>query len=150
MLHCRHIFGCRGDVRDGVHALDDATLLYAAGHNVVLLNTENRGQQLIPGSPDSEGILALAVSPNHKYLAVAERGSERGMVTVFDLRTLKRRKVLVSTEAGSKARHPHSRPAQPLQSRTSELAGSCSQTQARQPRATHSSPQQLLIESLRV
>ena len=104
-LPCRHIFGCRGDVRDGVHALDDATLLYAAGHNVVLLNTETRGQQLIPCSPDSEGILALAVAPNHKYLALAELGSERGMVTVFDLRTLKRRKVLVSTEAGSKARH---------------------------------------------
>ncbi|KAK9845760.1 hypothetical protein WJX81_001703 [Elliptochloris bilobata] len=92
-LQPRHIFGCRGDVRDGIHALDDATLLYPAGHNVVLLNTETRGQQLIPGAVESEGILALAVSPNRKYLAVAERG-ERGMVTVFDLRTLKRRKVL--------------------------------------------------------
>lgn len=99
----RHIFGFRGDVRDCIHALDDATLLYPAGHNVVLLNTETRAQQLIPGSSESEGILALAVSPSRKYLAVAER-AERGMVTVFDLRTLKRRKVLVSTEAGSKAR----------------------------------------------
>ena len=43
------------------------------------------------------------MSPSRKYLAVAER-AERGMVTVYDLRTLKRRKVLISTEAGSKAR----------------------------------------------
>jgi len=99
----RHVFGCRGDVRDNIHALDDATLLYPAGHNVVLLNTETRGQQLIPGSAETEAITALAVSPSRKYLAVAER-AERGMVTVYDLRTLKRRKVLISTEAGSKAR----------------------------------------------
>lgn len=90
-------------MRDNIHALDDATLLYPAGHNVVLLNTETRGQQLIPGSAETEAITALAVSPSRKYLAVAER-AERGMVTVYDLRTLKRRKVLISTEAGSKAR----------------------------------------------
>ena len=62
---------------------------------------EQRLQKFIPGSVDTEGITALAVSGNRKFLAVAER-SEKGTVTIYDLGTLKRRKVLSISELGSK------------------------------------------------
>lgn len=64
---------------------------------------EQKAQKFIPGSPDSEGISSLAVSANRKYLAVAEK-AEKAMITVFDLHTLKRRKVLTTTDVGSKVR----------------------------------------------
>ncbi|KAK9830297.1 hypothetical protein WJX72_010857 [[Myrmecia] bisecta] len=97
----RHVFGLRGDVKDNIHFVEENSLVFPVGHHAVLYNTETKVQRFIPGAADSEGITALAVSPNKKYLAVAER-AEKGMITVYDLQTLKRRKVLVSTDAGGK------------------------------------------------
>ena len=53
------------------------------------------------GAADSAGISAMTVSPNRRLLALAERG-ERPSVTVFDLTSMKKRKVLTHTEAGTK------------------------------------------------
>lgn len=64
-------------------------------------NVETKVQRFTPGSPESEGITALAVSPNKKFMAVAER-ADKGTISVYDLQTLKRRKVLVSSETGAK------------------------------------------------
>lgn len=75
--------------------------MYPVGHTVVLYNVETKVQKFTPGTPESEGITALAVSPNKKFLAVAER-ADKGTISVYDLQTLKRRKVLVSSETGSK------------------------------------------------
>ena len=92
----RHTFGLKADVKDNVHYLDEQTVLYPAGHNVVIFNTEQKTQRFISGTEKTEGITAIAVSPNKKYVAVAERAAEgeKALVTVFDLHTLKRRKVL--------------------------------------------------------
>ena len=49
------------------------------------------------GVEGSEGISALAVSQGKKYLAVCEK-AERALCIVYDLATLKRRKVLTSTD----------------------------------------------------
>ena len=49
------------------------------------------------GIEGSESITALAVSPAKKYLAICEK-SERAICSVYDLTTLKRRKVLTSLE----------------------------------------------------
>jgi len=91
----RHVFGIKADVKDNTSYFDEQTVLYAAGNNVVIFNTEQKSQKFIPGTEKSEGITALAVSPNRKYVAVAERGveGEKAQVTVYDLHTLKRRKV---------------------------------------------------------
>lgn len=97
------MYGCRGDVKDNIHYTEEGTILYPVGHNAVLHNLETKSQRFVPGAADSEGITALAVAPNKKFLAVAER-AEKGMITVYDLQTLKRRKVLVSTDAGAKVR----------------------------------------------
>ncbi len=100
---CRHVFGCRGDLRDGLHQVDEQNLLHVAGHSLVLYNTELRTQRFIGGSQDVETICALAVAPSKKHVAVAER-AEKGTVTVYDLQTLKRRKVLTSSDGSAKVK----------------------------------------------
>ena len=91
----RHTYGIKADVKDNCCYLDEQTVIYPSGHNIVIFNTEQKTQKFIPGTENTEGITAMAVSPNHKYVAVAERAKEgeKAQVTIFDLHTLKRRKV---------------------------------------------------------
>jgi len=49
----------------------------------------------------SEAITALAVSPNKRYIAVAEK-CDHGVVNIYDSQTLRRRKMLNYTELESK------------------------------------------------
>ena len=100
-LLCRHIFGLRGDVKDNVHYVDEAALVYPAGHNIVIHNLESKQQQFMPLPAESEGLLGLALTPNRRFLAVTER-AEKSTVTIYDLQTLKRRKVLASVDIGGK------------------------------------------------
>eukprot|EP00292_Cryptomonas_paramecium_P033281 CAMPEP_0113666006 /NCGR_PEP_ID=MMETSP0038_2-20120614/2625_1 /TAXON_ID=2898 /ORGANISM="Cryptomonas paramecium" /LENGTH=79 /DNA_ID=CAMNT_0000581431 /DNA_START=125 /DNA_END=361 /DNA_ORIENTATION=- /assembly_acc=CAM_ASM_000170 len=72
ILH-RHVFGVKGDVREPVSFLDEQTVIYAAGHNTVVYNTENRSQKFLAGTEKTEEITAITVSPNKKFAAVAER-----------------------------------------------------------------------------
>lgn len=102
-MGCRTVFGFRGDVSDNIGYTDEGAIVYPAGHNVVLYQPDTKTQRLLPGTLESEGITAICISPNKRLLAVAER-SEKAMVTVYDLQTLKRRKVLTSTDSGSKVR----------------------------------------------
>jgi hypothetical protein len=53
---------------------------------------------------DSKGTSCLAVSPNRRWLAVAEQGPGKGTVTIYDLAILKKRKVLMPQEGGAKVR----------------------------------------------
>ena len=71
-------------MKDNTSYFDEQTVLYAAGNNVVIFNTEQKSQKFIPGTEKSEGITALAVSPNRKYVAVAERGVEGEKVRPFN------------------------------------------------------------------
>ena len=91
----RHTFGIKADTKDNLFYLDEQTVIYPSGHNIVIFNTEQKTQKFIPGTENTDGITAMAVSPNHKYVAVAERAKEgeKAQVTIFDLHTLKRRKV---------------------------------------------------------
>lgn len=79
-LFLRHVFGLRGSVRDNIHFIEDVTVVYPAGRNVVVYNIEQKTQRFISGSPDSDGISAIAVSANRKLIAVAEKplGSRGG------------------------------------------------------------------------
>lgn len=78
-LSCHH---SQGDVRSCVHFFDEAHVIYPAGSNIVVYNTETHTQYKIQavGEPkDREGsqtraeITAMALSSNRKYLAVTER-----------------------------------------------------------------------------
>ena len=100
LLH-RHFFGVKGDVREPVAYVDEQTVLYPAGHNTCIFNLEQRIQRFLPGTDKTEEITAIAVSPNKKFVAVAEK-SDKGVITVFDLHSLKRRRLLTSTDSHSK------------------------------------------------
>ncbi len=98
------MFGFRTTVSDNLQYGDDASLFFVAGHCVVVQSPDGKSQRFIPASTDAEGITALAISPNRKLLAVAER-AEKGIISIYDATSLKKRKVLVSLDVGSTVRH---------------------------------------------
>lgn len=96
----RHVFGLNGGPL--LCFADEGAVAYAAGHYAVVHQADSRTQRFVPASPESQGITALAVCHAKKLLALAERCGDRPTVTVFDLQTLKRRKVLTLAESGAK------------------------------------------------
>lgn len=97
----KYCFGVKGDVASNVWYLDEQSIIYPSGANLVIFNVDQKVQKFVSGSSGSEGMTALAVSPNKRYAAVAERKSEKPTITVVDLTTLKRRKVLTPQECNS-------------------------------------------------
>jgi cilia- and flagella-associated protein 57 len=101
-------------VTNHLQYLDETHAIFPCGHNTVIMNTETREQVLIHGghpfldgddnigsskwSP-FQGVTALALSPNRRTIAIAERGS----VGLYDSKTLRRRRLLqYSGDLGSK------------------------------------------------
>jgi WD40 repeat protein len=97
-VQTRYCYGLKGNVANSVTYLDERNILYPSGANLVLCNAVQKTQKFVPLSPGTEGATALAVSPNKRYVAVAEKKGERPTITVFDLTTLKRKKVLSYAE----------------------------------------------------
>ena len=52
-------------------------------------------------SEKAQGISAFAISPNRRFLAVAERG-EKPVIIVYDITTLRKRKILNLSDVESK------------------------------------------------
>ena len=52
---------------------DEQTVVYPAGHNTIIHNLEQRTQKFLTGTEKSEEITAMCVSPNKKFVAVAEK-----------------------------------------------------------------------------
>lgn len=67
-----HVFGLKASLRDALHFVDDTTVIYPAGHNLVFWSTDQKSQKIISGTPDADGISAIALTPNRKQVAVAE------------------------------------------------------------------------------
>jgi hypothetical protein len=85
-----------------LYSVDEVQVVYPAGHNVVVYNTEKKTQRFVPlaapGETQGSGVVtAMAVSSlkysnnKSKLLAVAERGAVRPSVTICELNTLKRK-----------------------------------------------------------
>ncbi|KAF4046602.1 WD domain G-beta repeat [Phytophthora infestans] len=97
LIH-RHFFGLKGSVHNNVAFAEESVLVYPCGHNVIIYNLESKEQQFIHGvETTGRGITALAVSPNKRYVAVAEQ-AERAVVHIHDLNTLRRRKTLTPSD----------------------------------------------------
>ena len=94
----KYSYGLKGDVANNVWYLDEQSIIYPAGANVVIFNIDQRVQKFIPCTAGSEGMTALAISPNKRYAAIAEKKSDKPTVTIFDLTTLRRRKILSFAE----------------------------------------------------
>ncbi|KAJ8306471.1 hypothetical protein KUTeg_017016 [Tegillarca granosa] len=100
IAQARHIFGLKSGVTGNICYHDEQTIVYPAGSNCILYNTEQKTQKFIQGTDKSEGMTALAVSPNRRYVAIAEKG-EKPTITIHDLHSLRKRKVLSSTDVQS-------------------------------------------------
>lgn len=90
--------GVKNDVNNNLYFIDEQTVCYPVGHNIVLYNIEEKTQRYISGIEGSEAITAMAVTRSKKYLAVAERTERSPIILVYDLQTLKRKKVIASTD----------------------------------------------------
>ena len=101
VVQTKFSFGLKGEVASNVWYLDEQSIIYPSGANLVIFNVDQKAQKFIPTSAGGEGMTALAVSPNKRYVAVAERKPERPTITVFDLTTLRRRKVLTCADSTS-------------------------------------------------
>ena len=96
----RHIFGLKATVAGNIAYHDEQTIVYPSGSNCILYNIDQKAQKFIPGSDKTEGMTAMAVSPNRRYIAVAEKG-EKATITIYDLHSLRKRKILSSPEVQS-------------------------------------------------
>lgn len=95
------MFGLKGDVNGNIFYLDEANLLYPAGSNIVIYNTESKTQKFVPSSESSEGITAMAASMAKKCIAIAERG-EKASCIIYDVNTQRKRKTLSITDSEAK------------------------------------------------
>lgn len=101
----RHCFGVGGrSLHDGLAFLEEGVVAYPAGAGLVVHSIESRTQRFIAGGADSLGVTAFAACPGKRVLALAERGAEKATLTIVDLQTMKRRKVLTSSDTSCKVR----------------------------------------------
>ena len=101
MTSRRHVFGVKADVKDNVHYIDDQTVAYPVGKTFVIYNQATNTQKFIMGQERAEGLSAMALTPNKKYIAVATCG-EAPSIEIFDTTTRKRRKTLNLQDLGSR------------------------------------------------
>lgn len=109
VVESAYAFGLKPDVNDNVCYVDEQNIIYPAGGACVIYSLDQRKQRFIPGTEGSGGFTAIAVSPNRRYVALAERGGIRGanaMVSIYDLHSLKKRKVRCFLGSGLPARRP--------------------------------------------
>ena len=115
----KFFFGLKGDVTNNCIFVDENTVIYPCGHNVILYSMSERVQRYIPGIDGSQGITTLAISPSKKLLAVCEKSThaicsvyniqkfmetikEKKSTTVYDVPLKKRRILLASDDPARK------------------------------------------------
>lgn len=97
------MFGLKGDVNGNIFYIDEANLIYPAGSNIIIYNTESKTQKFVPSSDASEGITAMAASMVKKCVAIAERG-ERASCIIYDVNTQRKRKTISISDSDAKVR----------------------------------------------
>ncbi|KAM4721643.1 cilia- and flagella-associated protein 57 [Rhinophrynus dorsalis] len=91
-----YVYGLQSQVINNVFYYDEQTIIFPSGNNCIKYNIDQKLQQFIPGSEKSKGMQSLAISPNHRYLAMSEKGLEKATITIYELACVpfKKRKVL--------------------------------------------------------
>ncbi|XP_075386789.1 cilia- and flagella-associated protein 57 [Tenrec ecaudatus] len=91
-----HVFGLRARVANNIFFFDEQTLIFPSGNHCVKYNVDQKWQKFIPGSEKSQGMLALAISPNRRYLAISETVQEKPVITIYELSAIpcRKRKIL--------------------------------------------------------
>ncbi|CAF1583846.1 unnamed protein product, partial [Didymodactylos carnosus] len=94
VLTIKQVIGIRSSVSNCVAFQDEQTLVYPAGGNIVLYGIDQKAQKVIPCTPNAQALTTIAVSPNRRAIAIAERINDQPQVTVYDLQSGKKRKTL--------------------------------------------------------
>lgn len=102
MLSVKHAFGCKGAVATPVQFINDSTVAFVVGQAVALHSLESNTQRFLHGT-SQEGISAIALSPSARFLAVAEKTSDRPRIGIYDVSNLKRRKDLEKAEMATRS-----------------------------------------------
>jgi len=85
------VFGIRKDIFPNIHMLDQDTVVYPAGHYVVIFNVskklpQNQLQKFILGTPHSKGFTAINVYNSHKkFVAIAEELNEGANISIHTI-----------------------------------------------------------------
>ncbi|KAJ8674194.1 hypothetical protein QAD02_005456 [Eretmocerus hayati] len=91
-LQARVLYGLRTDVSGNACYVTDDEVLYLVGNVLSLHNFSQRRQRLVR-LPDKQRINLMTVDPTKRYVALCEEG-EKPLISVYDLQTLKRKKLL--------------------------------------------------------
>ena len=73
----RFVFGANGQINNSLHMYEDKTLIYVAGHNIIMYNTDDGQQYFIPGSENATEINSVTMAPSGRFLAYCERAEPR-------------------------------------------------------------------------
>ena len=68
-----HGYGVQSGVQDSILCVDEFTVVYPLSRSVVLHNTETRAMAFMNEGEKTQ-LLALALAPSKKYLALCEGG----------------------------------------------------------------------------
>lgn len=68
-----YVFGVKSNIKNSLFFYDETTIIYPAGHNLVFWSLDQKTQRIISGTPETDGISAIALTPNRKQVAIAER-----------------------------------------------------------------------------
>nr|XP_020031329.1 cilia- and flagella-associated protein 57 [Castor canadensis] len=91
-----HVFGFCSHVANNIFFFDEQVIIFPSGNHCVKYNVDQKWQKFIPGSDKSQGMLALSISPNRRYLAISETVQEKPIITIYELSSIpcRKRKVL--------------------------------------------------------
>ncbi|XP_060062057.1 cilia- and flagella-associated protein 57 isoform X2 [Erinaceus europaeus] len=91
-----HVFGFRSHVSNNVFFFDEQIIIFPSGNHCVKYNVDQKWQKFIPGSDKSQGMLALSISPNRRYLAISETVQDKPIITIYELSSIpcRKRKIL--------------------------------------------------------
>lgn len=101
LAQIKQVIGLRANVSNCIFYQDEQTIVYPAGSNILIYNIDQKTQKFIPNSDKSSGLTTMCVSQNKRYIAVAERISDKPVVTIYDLHTLRKRKALSFSDTTS-------------------------------------------------
>jgi hypothetical protein len=101
VLGVRHIFGVNSNVIDNLTFTDDDSIVYVAGHGIVVYSFSERRQRFLHSTEITDMITCYTSGPGKRLCAIAEKG-DGPLVHVFDLRTFRRKKSLSIPDIQSK------------------------------------------------
>ncbi|KAJ1558669.1 Cilia- and flagella-associated protein 57 [Nowakowskiella sp. JEL0078] len=87
-----HVFGLKSDVSNNIFFIDEQTIIYPSGTQIIIYNIEQKTQRFL-SIFEGDGMTSMNVNPSNGLAAVAVKG-ERPAIIICDLRTLKKKKIL--------------------------------------------------------